>query len=82
LKINISRSLYDNVDKDKLNKLTNSFANESENNFNAQNEKERKEFLEKLKNIRQTLIEDLISRKKLITKFSDKIQDERLFFYL
>ena len=61
--------------------MNNSFANESENNFNAQNEKERKEFLEKLKNIRQTLIEDLISRKKLITKFCDKIQDEKDCFF-
>jgi len=70
-----------------LNKLNDFFANESENNANSQsasitqNEKERKEFLEKLKSIRQTLINDLMSRKKLITMLSEKIQDEKDCFF-
>ncbi len=51
--------------------------NELNINSNLQNEKERKDFIEKLKNIRQTLITDLISRKKLILLLSEKIEDEK-----
>jgi len=66
--------------------LAESCGNELEGNNltninNNQNEKERKDFLDKLKNIRQILIQDLTSRKKLITLLSEKIEIEKDCFF-
>ena len=44
-------------------------------------EKDKKELIEKLKNIRSTLIEDLINRKKFINMLSEKIDEEKETFF-
>jgi hypothetical protein len=44
-------------------------------------EKDKKELLEKIKNIRSTLINDLIERKKFISLLSEKIDEEKDIFF-
>lgn len=85
------RSLYDNIDKERLNKLMDNITNSSNSNNLLDNEnktsnsmqleKEKKEFTEKLKGIREYLIKDLISRKKFIGSLSNKIEQEKECFF-
>ena len=71
--------MYDNIDKEKLNKLVESF---NENQNNSLGEKDQKEFSDKLKNIKEILIQDLINRKKFISLLSEKIQEEKDVFFM